>query len=134
MEGMAEWGNHPTEMSDRQLIYWIAIGLISLVAPVIQLWEAQSISWLGVLLGAFVSTVVFSKATASTRPGQYIDTGWNRIGMPGRFVALFVFAVIVWWSIFHFEPPLVPLFSCVLGSFLGLIGEVGFVLAKRVVN
>lgn len=131
---MTEWGKQPSEMSDSRLLYWIVIGLVSLVAPVIQLWETQSISWLGVLLGAFVSTVVFSEAAADTQLGQYIDAASHRIGVSGRAVALLVFVVVVWWSIWHFEPPLVPSFSFVLGGFLGPIGKLAFVFAKRVVN
>ncbi|WP_114576660.1 hypothetical protein [Saliphagus sp. LR7] len=128
---MTEWGQHPSEMTNRRLLFWIGIGLFGMLSPLVQLWETNSISWISLGVGMFTSVVVFSEYASSTKLGQMIDDWWDRIGIGGRFLVLVTVTAIVWGVIWVFRPPTVPIHSFALGMFVGLTAKVGFVLLKR---
>ena len=121
-------------MSNRQLLVWLGLGLVSIISPTLPLWEARAMSWLFVGGGIFISTVVGSETAANTQPGQYIDAWWRRIGMAGRSLAILTFAVVMWGSIGLYSGSLVPLSSFVCGLFLGFIEKLSFVLVRRSFN
>lgn len=131
---MIEWDQQPSEMSNRQLLVWLGLGLVGILSPALQLWEARAMSWLFVGGGIFIPTVVGSETAANTQSGQYIDAWWRRIGMAGRSLAILTFAVVMWGSIALYSGSLVPLSSFVCGLFLGLIIKPTTLLVRRRFN
>lgn len=128
---MTEWGQRPSEMTNRRLLFWIGIGLFGMLAPLVQLWETSSISWISLGVGIFTSVAVFSEYAFGTKLGQMIDDWWDRIGIGGRFFVMVTFTAIVWGGIWVFSPPIAPIQSFGLGMFVGLTAKVGFVLLLR---
>lgn len=131
LQNMTEWGEHLSEMTNKQLVGWIVFGVVLILSPALQLWDAGTVSWLA-LGGVFIATVVFSETAATTRPGQRIDAWWRRIGIPGRTLAIVLFAVVAWGSIWLYSGSLIPLYSFVFGGFLGIIVKGSFVLMRRI--
>lgn len=72
---MIEWGQYPSEMTNKRLLFWIVFSLVLIPSPALQLWEAGTVSWISLGVGGFTSIVVFSESASNTWPGQRID-GW----------------------------------------------------------
>ena len=127
---MVDWGAPAAEASDKRLLYEVALGLLVVTGPSLQLVENGTVSWTWVVLG--VLSIAFASGVARTSFGQQVDAWFERIGIGGRFIVIGMAVVVIWGTIWVFEPPVVPTSSLVVGAMMVLIAVPASRLVKRV--
>ena len=126
---MVDWSAPASEASNKRLLYEIAIGLLVMTSPIIQLTENQAISWIG--LGAGVLAVVLGYAFSRTSLGKRFENWFRRIGVGGRVMLIVIAVPIIVGGMWSLRPPEIPTFSFIIGSmgtlviatFLRLLGR-----------
>jgi hypothetical protein len=129
-QDMVDWGAPAAEASDKRLLYEVALGLLVVTGPGLQLIDDRTVSWTWFVFGALSIALAFGVGRTSF--GRQVDTWFERIGIGGRLVAISTAAVVIWGAIWMFEPPVVLTSSFVVGAVVVLIAVPAFRLVKRI--
>ena len=111
---MVDWSAPASEASNKRLLYEIALGLLIMTGPALQLAENRAISlvWFGIgILG-----MLFAHIGSQTSVGHRVDEWFTGIGIGGRIIAIGVAVLTILGAIWTFAPPIVPVASFVVGN------------------
>lgn len=111
---MVNWSAPASEASNKRLPHEIALGLLIMISPAIQLAENQTISWGGI--GAGILAIGLGYAFSRTSLGNGLDEWFRRIGFGGRAVVIIMAVPIVLGGLWLLRPPEVPTLSFIIGS------------------
>ncbi|WP_154018967.1 hypothetical protein [Halococcus agarilyticus] len=111
---MVDWSVPASEASNKRLLYEIAIGLLVMISPIIQLAEKQAISRIGIGFGVLAIVLIY--AFSRTSLGNRLEKWFRQIEVGGRTIVIITVVPIIMGGLWLLKPPAVPTFSFIIGS------------------
>jgi hypothetical protein len=101
---------------------WMEVGIVVLfgISTAMDLYPYDEISWTWVAVG-FVLCGFGMGPAGTTSLGKRFGQWFRGIGVAGRTVAIVLFAVVVWWTMFTIDIPSAKVDSFVAGMCLSLV-------------